>query len=261
MSASLSRNGNLQWFRGESNRRRGSSRTAVRAGGLVVVLCVAGITHMLLSSEQKGMSFKGTVVSKEAESPGSRRSIYLLTIAGEDGKTYEWRVPYSEEGYFYEGDYMVKLPKKSKPAVFRRGKQLRGLPFYLDEEVDQNAPLPGERQSGTGAATAGDPGPPAGESPSSSPAAPALATNPAPGAIPGAPPAAAPPSAQPAPTEGEASRLLEEAQRLWTAGDKAGAIRNSERALEIRRTLYGDNHPLVVDVQNRLAAARQMNNP
>jgi hypothetical protein len=58
------------------------------------------------------------------------------------------------------------------------------------------------------------------------------------------------------PREKEAQRLLEDATRQWQAKDYEGAIRSSEKALQIRRILYGDEHPLVLEVQNQIEAAR-----
>jgi hypothetical protein len=223
----------------------------LRLGGLVIALIGVAIYSAMRSSEQKKMSFRGAVVWKEEKQITRRTSVYILTINSPDGKEYKWEVSESDEGYFQVDDYLVKLPGKSKVAVFRHGKQMRGLPFYLDEEVDRNQPAPGEAPGATAAATetesAGAPSPTTLPIEAAQPAAPGAAQAPA------------PPVAQDSPvTEQEAQRLLAESGRLWTAGDKVGAVKCSEKALAIRIQLYGENHPLVTDVRNKITAAQQL---
>jgi hypothetical protein len=59
-------------------------------------------------------------------------------------------------------------------------------------------------------------------------------------------------------TEETATQYLEEAGRLWNAGDMEGAIKCSEKALAVRLRLYGRNdHPLVEDIRNKIKAAKE----
>ncbi|HPB30567.1 MAG TPA: hypothetical protein PLB62_03840 [Candidatus Sumerlaeota bacterium] len=78
-----------------------------------------------------------------------------------------------------------------------------------------------------------------------------------------APASAAPPAATyTAPLSPEqaelasADALLNEAGKLWGAGDKQGSIRNAEKALAIKARILGQGHPKVIEIKTQITNAQ-----
>lgn len=220
-------------------------RNDIRMYGYLAVgaMILLGIAWNGLRSNSP--AFCGELVSagKRAGEEEAFNALFELNVRQDDGTTVVWKIDETTAHYYKVGDYLVKEKRERFPAVFRQGKQVRspGIRFYKEKDVDLAAARANFKAtaSASAEALAG-----ANEARAEEASAPA----------PSEPVELAAPSEQ---TEEHAKALLDEAGKLWGAGDKAGALAKSEEALQIRLAIYGGGHPLVADARKRIEAAKR----
>lgn len=256
-----------------------------------IILVVVGIVAMAWyktsrNSLSEGYAFRGTVLYAEGgnmsktgdqmDKVRGSRTKGLIGIIGlgvalfgdpvsatlylEDESNPNNRIawPLSERAveYFQWDDYVVKEAGKP-PAVFRDGRQLTQVPFFLKESVPENrgitAPTdrPAQAVTSADAALGSD-----WASVEPTQALPAAATLSADDPFADLIAETAPP--QPLGTEEDVRRLLSQAGHLWQQGQPADAVTCCEQALAIRQSLYAHSDPRVLELVDRVTVAKRM---
>lgn len=205
-------------------------------------------------------------------------SIHITTDAGEE---VIWKAKSVQSEYYKYGDYLIKIAGEKTPAIFRKGKQIKGGPFYYNKDINFEEWRQKINKNGIGengkplkipetAQQSGTPSSNSGGDNSANALGNLLSDNTGAANNPAEANNAAPPAAQdaskqgaapvekpaPSPTEDDVKRLVDDAAKLWQAGDKNGAIKKSEEALAARKILYGENHELVKKLQSQIDSAK-----
>lgn len=180
--------------------------------------------------------------------------------------TIAWPISERAVEYFQWDDYVVK--EAGQPAaVFREGRQLTQVPFFLSTKIEENRGITAPkdrpaREVAEAETTFDDDWDQEVETESTQVAAAPVSSGDPFAELEAAPmPAVAQNTTmaqQPVGTEEDVARLLNQAGHLWQGGRPAEAVTCCEQALAIRQRLYAANDARVLELVERVAVARQM---